>query len=449
MVHSDDGISRRKALQKGGIAIGGAVIGLSSVSTTAVAAPTEIEECGAYSDGEFVLTEDITTTGDCFQLGSETVLDGNGHTISGDGTGAGISMGESTVRIRNLTVTDFETGIQISTSGSSYAADLTVENADISNTSTAISGNYAPRISVQESEIHNNGVGIRGGEAARISITQSTVRDNDGNAVATGLGNTMEVSESTIEANGAGINAGEGTFTDNTIRNNDGDGVRLIGLVAPTDIGETTIVGNDIQENAGAGIRFVASNGVVQENTITDNQNGIIISFNIDEFGGAFPDTYEVVNNTIANNAEFGLQNRLTEIEDVDDEDFPVPVATCNYWGDATGPQYAENPTENPQGDPVSNDVEVIPWSVTEIQDGESICFGGNPIGEFQEQPTDPDGDGLYEDINGDGESNIVDVQALFSNRNDETIQNNTNAFDFNGDGSINVVDVQRLFSEI
>lgn len=429
------------------MAIGGSVIGLSSVSITAVAAPTEIEKCGAYSDGEFVLTEDITTTGDCFQVGPDTILDGNGHTISGDGTGAGISMGESTVRIRNLTVNDFETGIRITTLGSSYAADLTVENAVISNTSTAIGGNYAPRISVQESEIHNNEVGIIGGEAARISITRSALRDNDGNAVATGLGNIIEIKNSTIEANGTGINAGEGTLTNNTIRNNDGYGIQLIGLVAPTDIGETTIVGNDIQDNAGAGIRFVASNGVVRENTITDNQNGIIISFNIDEFGGPLPDTYEVVNNNIANNAEFGMQNRLNDIEDIDDEDVPVAVATCNYWGDATGPQHADNPNENPQGEPVSDDVEFIPWSVTEIRNGESICLGGNPIGEFQEQPTDSDGDGRYEDINGDGDSDIVDVQALFTNSDDETIQNNPTAFDFNGDGSVNVVDVQKLFN--
>jgi hypothetical protein len=72
-----------------------------------------------------------------------------------------------------------------------------------------------------------------------------------------------------------------------------------------------------------------------------------------------------------------------------------------------------------------------------------------DPIGEFQNQPTDPDSDGRYEDINGDGESDIVDVQALFKNSDDETIQNNPDAFDFNGDGSVDVVDVQKLFNEV
>ncbi|WP_418285062.1 PKD domain-containing protein [Halorubrum sp. DTA46] len=71
------------------------------------------------------------------------------------------------------------------------------------------------------------------------------------------------------------------------------------------------------------------------------------------------------------------------------------------------------------------------------------------PIGNFQNSPTDPDGDGLYEDINGDGEFNIVDVQALFANLDDETIQNNPDKFDFNQDGVVDVVDVQKLFTEV
>jgi hypothetical protein len=71
------------------------------------------------------------------------------------------------------------------------------------------------------------------------------------------------------------------------------------------------------------------------------------------------------------------------------------------------------------------------------------------PVGEFENAPTDPDEDGLYEDINGDGTFDIVDVQALFANLNDDAIQNNPDAFDFNGDGQVDVVDVQRLFNEL
>ncbi|RAW45717.1 hypothetical protein DQW50_07385 [Halorubrum sp. 48-1-W] len=72
-----------------------------------------------------------------------------------------------------------------------------------------------------------------------------------------------------------------------------------------------------------------------------------------------------------------------------------------------------------------------------------------SPIGNFENSPTDPDGDGLYEDINGDGRFDLVDVQALFANLDDETIQNNPEAFDFNGDGSVDIVDVQQLFTQL
>ena len=71
------------------------------------------------------------------------------------------------------------------------------------------------------------------------------------------------------------------------------------------------------------------------------------------------------------------------------------------------------------------------------------------PVGDFENPPADLDGDGRYEDVNGDGVFNIVDVQALFANLDDPVVQNNPDAFDFNGDGVVNVVDVQRLFSTL
>jgi PKD repeat protein len=62
--------------------------------------------------------------------------------------------------------------------------------------------------------------------------------------------------------------------------------------------------------------------------------------------------------------------------------------------------------------------------------------------------PSDPDDDGRYEDVNGDGEVNVVDVQALFSNLDSPWVRNNPQAFDFNDDGTFSVVDVQALFVE-
>ena len=62
--------------------------------------------------------------------------------------------------------------------------------------------------------------------------------------------------------------------------------------------------------------------------------------------------------------------------------------------------------------------------------------------------PTDPDEDGAYEDVNGDGEFTATDVQALFANMDSDAVQNNPELFDFNGDGNFSVSDVQALFAQ-
>ncbi|MFD1599907.1 malectin domain-containing carbohydrate-binding protein [Halobellus rarus] len=72
---------------------------------------------------------------------------------------------------------------------------------------------------------------------------------------------------------------------------------------------------------------------------------------------------------------------------------------------------------------------------------------GPGPVGNFTDAPTDPDGDGVYEDVNGDGNVDVGDAQALFVNTDDPVVQNNTAAFDVNGDGDVDVGDAQALFA--
>jgi len=63
--------------------------------------------------------------------------------------------------------------------------------------------------------------------------------------------------------------------------------------------------------------------------------------------------------------------------------------------------------------------------------------------------PTDPDGDGVYEDVNGDGTTDIADVQALLDSFDGQTAQDNAASFDVNEDGRLDVTDVIRLLSEL
>jgi len=70
------------------------------------------------------------------------------------------------------------------------------------------------------------------------------------------------------------------------------------------------------------------------------------------------------------------------------------------------------------------------------------VTGDGNPA-------TDTTGDGLLNDIDGDGEFNIFDVQLFFNNLDESVVQDNSAAFDFNDDGEVDILDVQALFNQL
>ena len=417
--------------------VGGTILGLSSVSTT-TAEQTEVDRCTSLTEpGEYVLADDLDTEGDCLTLGPGVTLDGNGHAISGDGSGIGLTFDlgrdESAV-VRDLRISDFGAGASVSSPG----GEITLEDVSVTDSSVGIRGGPKGRIAIRGSVISDNDVGVGPGEGTRLSITESTLSGNGDAAVSTDLGHYMELKRSTVRDNGAGIDAGEGTFVDNTVADNDGFGLRLIGLVAPTDLGSATVVGNDIRNNAGPGIEFTSSGGEIRGNAITGNRVGILLSGVTDEFGDAAPE-YAFTGNDIAGNDEFGIRNASAH----------SVAASCNFWGDPTGPVADETPAEAPAGDEVDGDVEFVPWAVEPVRGGDPVCLGGETVGDLSGQPTDPDGDGHYEYVDGDGDVDRDDVEAMFANRDDELIRDHPDAFDFNDDGTVDVLDVRRLFNEV
>jgi hypothetical protein len=64
--------------------------------------------------------------------------------------------------------------------------------------------------------------------------------------------------------------------------------------------------------------------------------------------------------------------------------------------------------------------------------------------------PRDPDDDGLYEDLNGNGAVTVLDVQVLFDSLGTDLLQRNAASFDFQDDdpAEIGFLDVQVLFDE-
>ena len=70
----------------------------------------------------------------------------------------------------------------------------------------------------------------------------------------------------------------------------------------------------------------------------------------------------------------------------------------------------------------------------------------------YENSPQDLDGDGLFEDVNGDGEFTIFDVQAFFTNFQSEIVQSNPAAFNFTEEEDpeeVTIFDVQALFQKL
>lgn len=63
--------------------------------------------------------------------------------------------------------------------------------------------------------------------------------------------------------------------------------------------------------------------------------------------------------------------------------------------------------------------------------------------------PQDIDDDGLYEDINGDGEVNFPDVNTFFAKSDRSVIRDYPQYYDFTGDGQINLQDTMALFNMV
>jgi alpha-glucosidase len=63
--------------------------------------------------------------------------------------------------------------------------------------------------------------------------------------------------------------------------------------------------------------------------------------------------------------------------------------------------------------------------------------------------PTDPDGDGRFEDVDGDGAATYDDVVDLFEGFDDEAVRSHPDAFDFNGNGRLDHADLVDLFESI
>jgi alkaline phosphatase D len=87
--------------------------------------------------------------------------------------------------------------------------------------------------------------------------------------------------------------------------------------------------------------------------------------------------------------------------------------------------------------------------STVETKTYRSLVVVGPPPAGSGSAPTDPDGDGRYEDVNGNGRLDYDDVTTLFDNIESDTVRLNREAYDFNDNGDLDYDDVVDLYETV
>ncbi|GGM76398.1 plastocyanin [Halarchaeum rubridurum] len=63
--------------------------------------------------------------------------------------------------------------------------------------------------------------------------------------------------------------------------------------------------------------------------------------------------------------------------------------------------------------------------------------------------PTDTNDDGVYDDVNGNGETDFNDVVTLYDNMNEESVTDHAEKFDWNDNGKVDFDDIVSLYNEV
>ncbi|WP_206424438.1 right-handed parallel beta-helix repeat-containing protein [Halorubrum sp. CSM-61] len=389
---AQDGYSRRKFLQRG-VGGGFAFAGIGGVRTGTVgdyqlpktiAEPTTVDESGRY-----LLEDDVSAAGEGIEIAASNVtIDGRGHRIEGDGERTGIKVrdGARGVTVENLTVRNFRRGVDVR-----WGASLTLDSVTVEgNAAAGVRSEGGAEIACADSAVRGNGgVGIAVDDG-RVSIRDCEIRENAGRAlvVESGARATTVVEDSVVADNGGGVllPTTAGSSVERTlIETNDGPGVETAPVGRSRTegddgwAGKTTLVARSpIEATGGSGVERAPPDGpqlddpvLVRRCDVRDNAGpGVEHTNGFLEVRGCVLAGNEAGYRLRAAAAfEARLRRNVVEGNEAggavaDAASFPKAVdATCNWWGDETGPSHRDNPLDDPSGQSVSDRVEFLPWS--------------------------------------------------------------------------------------
>jgi parallel beta-helix repeat protein len=240
------------------------LVGIVTFGVTTAAAD---DLCGATVTASLKLDHDLTCAGNGLIMGADGItIDLKGHTISGSGTGVGISViGRTGVSIVGGTVQRFTTGVLIANSTAVVVkGNQLIANVDGIDFQAGSIGN-----TIKENHFQDNGTRglmIRLGTSANV-IKENTFAGNRVGILMFGAVNTT-VKENVVSGSGlAGIRfnvaATGNLLAENTVSSNPA-GIEF--LVTPT--GSAT--GNTLREN-GMTLNTCGLKGPVAGNTLTEN----------------------------------------------------------------------------------------------------------------------------------------------------------------------------------
>jgi len=132
---------------------------------------------------------------------------------------------------------------------------------------------------------------------------------------------------------------------------------------------------------------------------------------------------------------------RIADVDtNVQSDAMDVPLATLDVRANSGGTTDVAVSIER-MDDETGNAIEA------EARNG--IVVGGPQTVVRNYAPTDPDGDGHFGDLSGNGRLDYEDVRVLFLNLDSDSVQLNTGAYDFNENGQIDFADVTELYEEV
>ncbi len=220
--------------------------------------------CGSTITSSCTLDSDLNALGSCFTVAANNItIDGDGYTITGDGTGTGVVMSTAAsaffnIRVQSLNITNFENGIYVQNSPDSEIISngissigqngvhvinsefIEIAYNNISSTGDGISVFTTLFGNIHDNTITNSNTGVQFSSDSNSNILSSNyicsntidISDDDSNS---GSGNTCDVIVNWQDTGSLGC-----TFT--CTDDSDGDGV-------VNDIDNCPFAANPDQEN--------------------------------------------------------------------------------------------------------------------------------------------------------------------------------------------------------